>query len=204
MRPLTEDSPKPLLKVQGESLLGHQMNFLKSHVSSIAVTVGYMSEKVSSFALQNGADYIINNIGGGNASWLNRSMFRQFDSQILIITCDNFIMVDLDDIEVESKMSPKRSYLVSRISEPGIKGDRVVQTNGKVAAISQDESISLLGTGLQVINPGTLDPTKEFESFHDIWNDLIVNQSLYVSRSQPLKWIAIDTPSDLEKANEVW
>ena len=204
MRPLTEDTPKPLLRVQGESLLEHQINFLKNHVSSIAVTVGYMSEKVSSFALQNGADYVINNIGGGNASWLNRSMFRQFKSQILIITCDNFIIVDLDDIEVESKMSPERSYLVTRIPEPGIKGDRIVQTNGKVDAISQDENVSLLGTGLQVINPESLDPTKEFESFHDIWNDLIVKQSLYVSKSQPSKWIAIDTPSDLEKASEVW
>jgi NDP-sugar pyrophosphorylase family protein len=101
-------------------------------------------------------------------------------------------------------MSPERSYLVTRIPEPGIKGDRIVQTNGKVDAISQDENVSLLGTGLQVINPGALDPTKKFESFHDVWNDLIIKQSLYVSKSQPLKWRAIDTPSDLEKAREVW
>ena len=204
MRPLTQEIPKPLLQVQGKTLLEHQINFLKNHVDSVAVTVGYMAEKVSQCALKIGADYIFQNNSGGNANWLNARIMRGFNSPVVIITCDNLMEVNLGDIEAESKTSPERSYLVSRIPESGIKGDRIVQTNGKVESISQDESISLLGTGLQVINPGTLNPKKEFASFHDVWNDLIINQSLYVSGSQPSKWVAIDTPSDLEKAREDW
>ena len=201
MRPLTEDTPKPLLKVQGEPLLAHQINLLKSQVSSIAVTVGYMSEKVSSFALQNGADYVINNIGGGNASWLNRSMFRQCNFQILVITCDNLMSVDLADIEAESRIKPRLSYLISRTSGPGIKGDRIHQTFSRVNAISQEESVDSLATGLQVINPGTLSTNRRFETFHDVWNDLIGSDLLFESRNHPTEWAAIDTPEDLMAAN---
>ena len=204
MRPLTHEIPKPLLKVQGKSLLEHQISFLKNYVESVAVTVGYMSEKVSQCALQGGADYIFQNNNGGNANWLNGSFMRELNSQVVVITCDNLMEVDLSDIEAESKTSPELSYLVTRIPESGIKGDRIVQTNGKVDSISQDERISLLGTGLQVINPGTLNPRQEFGSFHDVWNDLISKQSLFVSKYHPSKWTAIDTPLDLENARKGW
>lgn len=201
MRPLTEDTPKPMLKVNGTSLLEHQINFLKSHVASVAVTVGYMSEKVSNFALQNGADFIINNIGGGNASWLNKPMLRNINSQILIITCDNFMVIDLDNIEAESKTTPKYSYLITRTSEAGIKGDRIRQIDSRINSISQEDSASSLATGLQIINPGTLSAFKKFESFHDVWNDLIENHLLFESGIQPTEWSAIDTPLDLQTAN---
>lgn len=204
MLPLTKETPKPMLEVQGITLLEHQISFLKHYVDSVAVTVGYMSEKVSQCAIQNGADYIFKNESGGNANWLNRPLFRGLSSPIVIITCDNLMEIDLNVIETESKTTPNLSYLVSRHDNSVIKGDRIVQTAGRVTSISQDKNISSLATGLQVLNTGSLSPAQNFDSFHDVWGDLIGNQLLFVSKSQPSKWTAIDTPLDLENVRESW
>jgi len=203
MRPLTHKAPKPLLEVHGKTLLEHQIDFLKSYVDSIAVTVGYMSEKVSQSALQYGADYIFQNHLGGNANWLNSSFLRKFRSPIIVITCDNLMNVNLTDIELESQSAQDLSYLVTRIDESEIKGDRILQAEGRVTAISQDTRIASLATGLQIINPGTLCPKMKFDNFHQVWDDLISKQLLHVSRRQPTKWVAIDTILDLENANKV-
>ena len=204
MRPLTLETPKPLLEVHGRTLLEHQISFLKNRVESIAVTVGYMSEKVAESALQYGSDYIFKNNGGGNAGWLNSPILRGFQSQILIITCDNLMQVDLEGLESETKATPHFSYLVTRESDVGVKGDRIIQSNGRIESISQQENVALLATGLQVLNPGTLSQNAIFESFHDVWSDLIGNNSLFVSQNRPNRWTAIDTPLDLENAYVNW
>jgi MurNAc alpha-1-phosphate uridylyltransferase len=203
MRPLTHEVPKPMLEVHGKTLLEHQINFLKDHVNSVAVTVGYMPEKVSQCALQNGADLILRNSVGGNANWLNNSIFQGFDSQIVIITCDNLMEIDLNELESESKATPELSYLVTRECEPEIRGDRISHNNYRVEAISELGSTPLLATGLQVINPGAFGSRAKFNNFHDVWNYLIDNQSLYASKSQPTSWMAIDTPLDLENARKI-
>jgi NDP-sugar pyrophosphorylase family protein len=203
MRPLTYDVPKPLLEVHGKTLLKHQIDFLKHYVDSIAVTVGYKSEIVSHHALEYGASYIFQNNGGGNANWLNSTFLRKFRSPIIVITCDNLMEVNLMEIELESMSSQDLSYLVARESNSHLKGDRILENEGCVTSISQDNNITSLASGLQIINPGTLSSELIFDNFHEVWNDLIGKQSLYVSRSQPTKWTAIDTFFDLENANKV-
>ena len=202
MRPLTYEIPKPLLEVHGKTLLEHQIDFLKQYVDSIAVTVGYKSEVVSQRALKYGANLIFQNNDGGNANWLNRTFLRELRSPIVIITCDNLMNVNLMDVELESMISQNLSYLVGRESDSELKGDRILQNEGCVTAVSQDSNLSLLATGLQILNPGTLSPELIFDNFHEVWDDLISRQSLCVSRSQPTKWAAIDTLLDLENANK--
>jgi NDP-sugar pyrophosphorylase family protein len=203
MRPLTYDLPKPLLKVHEKTLLEHQIAFLKDHVDSIAVTVGYMPEKVSQRALELGADFIFQNNSGGNANWLNSSILRDYQAPIIIITCDNLMDINLTDIEKESAAFKERSFLVTRTEKSELKGDRIAHSDGRITSITQNLENYTLATGLQVINPGTLTPKVNFDNFHQVWNDLISKKSLYTSRSYPSKWVAIDTIIDLENANKV-
>lgn len=204
MRPLTNETPKPMLEVQGKKLLNHQIDFLKNYVDSIAVSVGYMFDKVAGCALANGADYIFNNGTIGNANWLNNPLVREIDTQILIITCDNLMEVDLHHIAKESFATPRSSYLVTRECGSEFEGDRIIQTNGQVDSVSPLSDSKTLATGLQVINPGTLNPNVKFTGFHEVWSELIVSKSLFVSESHPIRWTAIDTPLDLENANKGW
>lgn len=201
MRPLTYKVPKPLLEVHGKTLLQHQIDFLRNHAESIAVTIGYMPDRVSQHALQFGVDYVFQNNSGGNANWLNSSILRDYQAPIIIITCDNLMDVNLADIEKESEASKELSFLVTRTEKSELKGDRIVHSEGRITSITQNLANYTLATGLQVINPGTLTPKVNFDNFHQVWQDLMSQELLYVSRNQPKKWWAIDTISDLQKAN---
>lgn len=46
MGKLTEDTPKPLLKVGGKTLLEHKFHYLPDEVDEVIVVVGYLKEKI--------------------------------------------------------------------------------------------------------------------------------------------------------------
>jgi NDP-sugar pyrophosphorylase family protein len=94
MRPLTEHTPKPLLKIGDRTLLQRQINFIGKRVNSVGVSVGYKSDVVSQHAIAAGADFILDIENGGNASWLNFDFIRKMNAQIVVITSDNLMEVD--------------------------------------------------------------------------------------------------------------
>jgi NDP-sugar pyrophosphorylase family protein len=163
-----------------------------------------MWEKVGNGAIIEGADVILQNRSGGNAAWLNNSLIRSLNSQILVITSDNLMEISLKDIQIETEKLRQYSYLVARANEPEMKGDRIIESEGQVIAISDLESKGKLATGLQIINPSTLTPGRTYDDFHQVWEDLIDKNLLRVSKYQPREWLAIDTPSDLERARKTF
>ncbi len=201
MRPLTEATPKPLLTIQGRTLLEHQISFLSQFVTTIGVTVGYMSEQVEKTAKKNGASLILNSNGQGNAFWMNSPIIRSVDYPIVVITCDNLMEFDYGALESESNMNRNLSYLLTRKAPLEMLGDRVLERNGKIIEVSSDTKTDLMATGLQVINPSHLKPVCTYDDFHDVWSDLIENGTLCNSTVAPKKWSAIDTPADLQEAN---
>ncbi len=46
MGKLTEDTPKPLLKIGGKTLLEHKFHYLPDEVDEVIVVVGYLKEKI--------------------------------------------------------------------------------------------------------------------------------------------------------------
>jgi len=201
MRPLTQHTPKPLLKVGGKTLLEHQISFLEEHVQSIAVTVGYKSDQVSKMALEKGINFIINNFGGGNANWLNIPLVREMDSQVVVITCDNLMEIDFKKIKLELSLKNRNNYIFTRNCGEGLSGDRINANEGRIDSVSPTNKSTSLATGLQIINPRTLTPNVNFTNFHEVWSDSMSTNSLFESTVHPSKWLAIDTPTDLENAN---
>ena len=57
MRPLTDSTPKPMLKVAGKSLIEHQINKLvKAGITEIVINTAYLAEQIESY-LGNGAKF---------------------------------------------------------------------------------------------------------------------------------------------------
>lgn len=204
MRPLTATTPKPLLNLHYQALLGHQIKFLRSHVESLAVTVGYQREKVGEYALNHGANYVINNFQKGNAAWINLELIKNTTKPIVIVTCDNLMRIDLQQLFLESSHNPDLSLIVTTKSTETQAGDRILETEGRVRDISGKVKSDLIGSGLQILNPKTLTEDKIFNDFHEVWSDLIIRDSLYVSKQRPTKWSAIDTMEDLDAACHYW
>lgn len=60
MRPLTDETPKPLLEVNGQSLIVYQIKALaKIGVRDIVINISYLAEKIQS-ALGNGSQFNVN------------------------------------------------------------------------------------------------------------------------------------------------
>ncbi len=204
MRPLTATTPKPLLNLHNQTLLGHQLEFLKNHVESLAVTVGYQSGKVAEYAIRKGANFVINNFKNGNASWVNQDLIRSFNGQILIITCDNLMEFDLHQLYLESSQNPESSFIVTTESSLVQEGDRVFEVNNQVKEISSTVISPLVASGLQILNPMSLTEGTNFEDFHEVWIDLIRKDLLCVSKQKPIRWSAIDTRENLDSAHDYW
>ena len=201
MRPLTESTPKPLLTVKGETLLGHQIRFLSQFVKTIGVTVGYMSNEVEKSANLFGIDLVINTEGRGNAFWINNPSIRSIETPIVVITCDNLMKIDFAAVQSESDKNQDLSFLMTRKAPLKVAGDRIVEQNGRVLKISQDNTTNLLATGLQVLNLGQLKPLRVYDDFHEVWSDLIEKKKLFTCSTYPHTWSAIDTLADLSEAN---
>lgn len=57
MLPLTENMPKPLLKVKGKALIEHHLcAFAKANIRNIVINLGYLGEKIKTF-LGSGEQY---------------------------------------------------------------------------------------------------------------------------------------------------
>ena len=199
MRPLTEHTPKPLLKIGDRTLLQRQISFIGKQVNSVGVSVGYKSDVVSQHAIAAGADFILDIENGGNASWLNFDFIRKMDTQIVIITSDNLMEVDLEMLEQETNRVPENSFIVSRKENGKEPGDRIEFENTNITRIDPNSNSPYLATGLQVLNPSILDRESIYQDFHEVWNDLIKKRMLTFSKFEPSVWSAIDTPEDLKR-----
>lgn len=199
MRPLTEHTPKPLLKIGDQTLLQRQINFIGKQVNSVGVSVGYKSDVVSKHAIATGADFILNIENGGNASWLNFDFIRKMNTQIVVITSDNLMEVDLKMLEQETIQFPENSFIVSRRENGKELGDRIEFENTNITCISPNSNSPYLATGLQVLNPSILDKESSYQDFHEVWSNLIMKRVLTSSKVEPSVWSAIDTPEDLQR-----
>ena len=60
LRPITDEIPKPMIRVNGRPILEHQIEMLKqAEVTDIILCVGYKSEVISEY-FENGEDYEVN------------------------------------------------------------------------------------------------------------------------------------------------
>jgi MurNAc alpha-1-phosphate uridylyltransferase len=96
MRPLTDETPKPLLVVHGQPLIVHQIKALaKIGVRDIVINISYLAEKIQS-ALGNGKQFKVNirysfeeealNTGGG----IFRALPILGDEPFIVLSSDIF------------------------------------------------------------------------------------------------------------------
>lgn len=97
---LTENTPKPMIEVNGKPFLEHLLIYLeKQGIRRVIMSVGYLSEKITSFfGSRYGAltlKYSIEEepLGTGGAIWLSKEMI--VGEKVLILNGDSYLDVDL-------------------------------------------------------------------------------------------------------------
>jgi len=231
---ITKNLPKPLVDINGKSLLERQIALLrKNNIDEIVIVTGYLKEK---FELKN-VEYIFNPLYSVQEQACSLMSARKiFDDEILImfgdILFDEKILKQIldtnDDIVIAIDKNWEKSY-DERLDNPKSKADKVLVENDKILEISANVVLSddadigeLLGI-IKLSAQGSkklLDIYEKLEKYHtgkfhdaesfkkakfvDILQELLQNKVNIMPVSINGKWCEIDTLDDLNRAKKLF
>ena len=189
--PLTNTTPKPLLKINNVSLLANTLNFLKkSGVKHFAINTHHLGEQIENFAESNKGIYDIKifkekeilGTGGGIRNAL--SFFQD----------KPFISINSDTIWSDEYLSPLKNLyksftkfnansgllMIKRENsfDKTLKGDFTIKSEPFLFRQAGDTN-NLIFTGCQIINPILLkDKKNENFSIQPVWDEAIADNKM--------------------------
>jgi len=190
LQPITNDIPKPLLKIKNTNLLDNALNFVQSlGISNIKINTFYLSEKIQNFI--ESKNYHLNidvvsdgekilDTGGGIFNLIKQSE----DEDFLVLNPDtlwnsNYINTFNKMEKYYFKNNVKNLLMVvnkNKSFDNRFKGDFSLNKNKLSKGIKNE----FIYTGCQILNKKVF---KKINSnifpIYEIWNDLINNKELY-------------------------
>ncbi len=190
LQPITNDIPKPLLKIKNTNLLDNALNFVQSlGISNIKINTFYLSEKIQNFI--ESKNYPLNidvvsdgekilDTGGGIFNLIKQSE----DEDFLILNPDtlwnsNYINTFNKMEKYYFKNNVKNLLMVvnkNKSFDNRFKGDFSLNKN----KLSKEIKNEFIYTGCQILNKKVFQKiNSNIFSISEIWNDLIYNKELY-------------------------
>ena len=190
LNPLTNNCPKPLIKIGNETLLSNTINFLEeSGIKQIVINTHYLSEQIkkyinekkfkSDITIINEKEKILDT-GGGVLNAL-----KYFNQSFLCINPDtiwnlNYIK-ELQQLENDFFSNKRKCSLLvvnkKKSYDKNLKGDFSLK-NGFITR-EENENLKYIYTGLQIIDPKIfLNFDEIIFSINLIWNKLIKKKTI--------------------------
>ncbi len=211
LRPLTEETPKPLVPVAGRPIIEYTMEKLaRSGVSKVHVSVNYMADKIQDHlgdgsAFGTDIDYLIEREKLGTAGAL-RLLPEQTDGPILVMNADILSGVDVDGMVAQHTASASAitvGVVDYRMQIPY----GVIQTeNENVTGILEKPTHRVhINAGIYAVDPQVLSLIPA-DTHYDM-TDLIADALAAGRRVQPFliheHWLDIGSPDDLNQAHDL-
>ena len=211
LRPLTENIPKPLVKVNDKSLLDHIVEALPSAVDEIIIVTGYLGEQIQEHCgdtfFGRKVTYIHQEEQNGTAKalWLCKDLIK-----------GRFLFMFADDIhgknDLARAVSYSRSMLVSQVDNPEKFGIVVRKPDGTISQMIEKPEhapSNCASTGAMVLDQNIFDYepqesktikgeyylTEVIERYSTDFPIAVVEQNT---------WIPIASVEDVENANEMF
>jgi len=190
LQPITNDIPKPLLKVKNTNLLDNALKFVQSlGINNIKINTFYLSEKIQNFI--ESKNYPLNidvvsdgekilDTGGGIFNLIKQSE----DEDFLVLNPDtlwnsNYINTFNKMEKYYFKNNVKNLLMVvnkNKSFDNRFKGDFSLSKN----KLSKEIKNEFIYTGCQILNKRLFQKiNNNIFSIYEIWNDLIDNKELY-------------------------
>lgn len=200
MMPLSRDIPKPMIKINGQSLIERGIVNINKKIKNVYITVGYKSSKLSAHVINKGANAIFNTEGKGNSWWIYKTLLAKINEPVLVLTCDNLFKLDYNFIVKEYERLKNPPCLIFPVSPvKNCNGDFIFSKKDKILSFSRKKESDFYASGIQVINPYEINNITSFSnSFNEVWKQLIKKNKLYLSKIYPGKWYAIDSLQNLK------
>ena len=196
LRPLTLFNPKPLLKIDGKTLLSNTLNILEQFgIKQVVINVHYLREQIIDYIKKNEFNMAITTVsekdkildtGGGILNAISHFSNEPF----LVINPDTVWSSDyIKELKLMEKnflsANKKCSMLVvdkDKSFDKKLKGDFNLDNN--LIKRKKNENLKYIYTGLQIVRPEIfLNFESKFFSINKIWDKLIETDELYGEES---------------------
>ncbi len=209
MMPLTEHTPKPLVKVNNKALLGYAIELLPPEVSEIIIIVNYLGEQIVNYARAEYPDKKIifiwqdDCLGTANALELAKPH----------LIGQKFVVLFADDIHSKKALAECLKYdlalLVKEAEHPERFGVVGIKEGGFVKNIiekPEKPETNLVNAGIHVLDDRIFKYQAKRHDNGEFYLTDIIDQ---LAQDYPVKavttdfWISVGYPEDIEKAERV-
>ena len=204
MMPATQYMPKAMVPYAESTLIARGIGKLRPSIEQIHVTVGYKGAMLAAHLIEHQVTSVHNTDGKANSWWIHHSLLSQIDEPVFVLTCDNVTDIDFDELAADYfALGAPPCLLVPVAPVAGLDGDFIFHDNQVVTRLSRDEPAPTYACGIQVLNPARVAAlTPPDGDFGTVWDSLMAQKQLLVSRVCPSKWYSVDTLDHLERAIE--
>lgn len=211
MRPLTNHTPKALLKVGNKTLLEHIVSRLPAEINEIVLVVGYLGEQIT--------DYCGDNFLGRKIQYVvQKKSLGTFHAlkfcEALIKPGEKFLLMYADDIHgqigIEKCLKFDCALLIKAVADPREFGVVVLNSDQSVAEIIEKPAqppTNLVSTGVLLLDDKIFKyevpqrPNGEYCLVDAVAQMIKDGQKVFAVEST--LWIPIGYPEDLIKAEKI-
>lgn len=211
LRPLTEKTPKPLLKVGDKAIIDHNVNRLISYgIKHISVTVNYFGEQLEEHFREPRNEVQVNCVHEPKfLGTLGSIRFVEhfYNDTILVMNSDLFTNINYEDFYLHFKEHDADMSVAAvpySVSIPYGILDLEDKRNIK-GLIEKPTYDYYVNAGIYLIKKSALDliPKDSFFNATDLIEDLIANHKKVIRFPLNGTWIDIGNPQEFRRANEL-
>lgn len=204
LKPLTDDIPKPLLKVGNQSLIERNIRSLLNYgFDEIVINVSYLGNMITEHVLElfpnNKIVFSEESQPLGTGGGIVNALELLGDKPFMLINADIYHNINLTALNTDVKAA----HLVGvRNPEHNLKGDFSLENN---LVCVKSESNDFTWSGISIINPKIFDELEPQKMPFDIWHKVLMqfinNKDVTAEISEDI-WIDTGTIDRLELANK--
>ncbi|MGB1067594.1 MAG: nucleotidyltransferase family protein [Gammaproteobacteria bacterium] len=206
MMPLTENLPKPLLKIGNESLIERNINaLLAAGFNDIIINISYLGSMIKKHVLEifpnANISFSEEEIPLGTGGGVLNAIGLLGKDPFLLINADIYHQINLKDLEQDVDIA----HLVG-VENPDHNADGDFSLNSNVVSIKNNLN-ECTWSGISIINPKIFDGLKIEDAPFDIWKSILIE---YVQKNKVTgelsnsTWIDTGTIDRLELANKTY
>ncbi|MDD4179782.1 MAG: NDP-sugar synthase, partial [Candidatus Margulisbacteria bacterium] len=224
LRPLTYNTPKPIVPVANVAFIVHQIELLKQHgVKEIILNLHYLSEKIMA-ELGDGRkygvklDYSIETAPLGTAGAVKNAEQFFDDDPLIVFNGDALTDINISQlVQYHKKKKAKVTLTLTRVEDPTAYGVILLDEEGKVSRFVEKPSWEQLATlsthgptdtinaGIYIIDPKVFNDVPkgvEYSFERQLFPSLLEKNAPIYGYISDRYWIDIGKPSQYRQAHE--
>ncbi len=200
LKPITDDIPKPLVKINNESLLSHQLKYLNEQgIDNFVVATGYKSELIENYLNEKFYDFNIEIYNSGEVGIMNRiyDCLPSLNNNFLLCYGDTLANVNIKQL---FKFHQKHNGDITVSSYQLRSQFGILKSNKKNLVLKFLEKPKLdawINIGYFVMDKKLISNENSFQEFI---SKLATEEKLYNYKHRGLH-ITVNTFKELEEAN---